>query len=295
MKQFNNRKSHRGFTLIELLIVIAILGILAVAVVTALNIVGNLNKGTLARAKTFNASIENALSINQVGKWSFEEQNGDTAKDTSGYGNNGDLGGTSNACPGAAACPTWKTAIDCGLGYGGCLKFDGSNDYISMPSILIRNTDLTITAWVFRSGSTQGSIFYVDDGTPGFAFRVMAAGAINAGIRDGVGNFMEAETTTSISLNQWNHIALVVNKGAKSISIFINGVKSATVTNTNINFSQIPDYIVALGAKTVFNVPTSPYFNGIMDEVAIYKQALGAYQIQQLYAQGLVRHVLAIR
>jgi len=86
------REGVRGFTLIELLVVIAILGILAVAVVTALNIVGNLNKGTLARAKTFSASVENALSINQVGKWSFEETTS-PSKDTSGYNNNGTWGG----------------------------------------------------------------------------------------------------------------------------------------------------------------------------------------------------------
>lgn len=83
----------KGFTLIELLIVIAILGILSVAIVTALNVVGNLNKATLAKAKTFSASVENALSINQVGKWSFEEGSGITAKDTSGYENNGTISG----------------------------------------------------------------------------------------------------------------------------------------------------------------------------------------------------------
>jgi hypothetical protein len=33
--------------------------------------------------------------------------------------------------------------------------------------------------------------------------------------------------------------------------------------------------------------------NAIIDEVAIYKQAIGVYQIQQLYSQGLPKHQLA--
>ena len=67
----NNRTI--GFTLIELLIVIAVIGILSVGLLIAINVTGNLDKTNLAKAKTFAASVENDLSINQVGKWSFEE------------------------------------------------------------------------------------------------------------------------------------------------------------------------------------------------------------------------------
>lgn len=65
--------AKKGFTLIELLIVVGILGIVAVGIVTTLNVVGIISKAELSNAKTLAASLENDLAINQVGKWSFEE------------------------------------------------------------------------------------------------------------------------------------------------------------------------------------------------------------------------------
>jgi hypothetical protein len=35
------------------------------------------------------------------------------------------------------------------------------------------------------------------------------------------------------------------------------------------------------------------WFEGLIDEVAIYSQALKFSQIQQLYAKGLIKHQLA--
>ena len=73
MKQLNNGKASQGFTLIELLIVIAVLGILATGILTVINTTSQVKKATLVKAKKLSASIENSLSLSQVGKWSFEE------------------------------------------------------------------------------------------------------------------------------------------------------------------------------------------------------------------------------
>ena len=73
IRPFNHSKARKGFTLIELLIVIAVVGVLAVGVLTAINVTSQIGKANLSKAKTFSASVENSLAINQVGKWSFEE------------------------------------------------------------------------------------------------------------------------------------------------------------------------------------------------------------------------------
>src|SRR3989344_4041409 len=112
-----------GFTLIELLVVIAVIGVLSAGVLTAINITSQLTKANLAKAKTFAASVENSLGFDQVGKWSFEDPSGDTAEDTSGYGNNGNLAGSSAVCGSGGACPAWQNSTQCDLGFGGCLSF----------------------------------------------------------------------------------------------------------------------------------------------------------------------------
>jgi len=74
----------RGFTLIELLIVIAVLGVLAGGVIVAINPTAKINAANMAKAETFSASVQNSLSMDLVGEWTFDDG---TAKDTSGYGN----------------------------------------------------------------------------------------------------------------------------------------------------------------------------------------------------------------
>jgi len=281
MKQFNNR---RGFTLIELLIVIAILGILSVAVVTALNIVGNLNKATLARAKTFNASVENALSINQVGKWSFEEQAGTIAKDTSGYGNNGTL------LPSGSG-PVWQDANQCGLGYGGCLKFDGDDDYVSIPNSdnwNFGNKEFTIGFWI-RFNDVSGNKIIIEhaSGTD-YDWSIPKIGntTIRFEFKNSLGGNFSLDDNTSLVINTWYYVT--VTRTGNEFRIYRDGVlkNKATVGETIKNSNDI----LRIGKRD-----NGQEVNAFMDEVAIYKQALNSQNIQQLYAQGVIRHVLAFR
>jgi prepilin-type N-terminal cleavage/methylation domain-containing protein len=284
MKQFNNRKSHRGFTLIELLVVIAILGILAVAVVTALNVVGNLNKGTLARAKTFAASVENALSINQVGKWSFEDS-ANPGKDTSGYGNNG----TNNGA-------TWQTADQCGLGFGGCVRFSGAN-YITAalsPEFEYKGGSMTISFW--GNADSDGTFLSKPwNGNGDYNYRISWTGTDKIGVCIGA-NACEFYNATSESFSEgiWHNIVVVF--APSKVSVYVNGKLFGPWTHSIT--SWLPTYGNANIELTIGRVYPGSGGGGInarMDEVAIYKEALTSYQIQQLYAQGLVRHALAIR
>jgi len=147
MKQLNNGKASQGFTLIELLIVIAVLGILATGILTVINTTSQVKKATLVKAKKLSASIENSLSLSQVGKWSFESVVSGQTPDTSGYGNNGTVACTGVGC----TLPTWQTKDQCGLGLGGCLSFDGSDDYVNVTGVtsttLTGTQPFTVSLW----------------------------------------------------------------------------------------------------------------------------------------------------
>jgi prepilin-type N-terminal cleavage/methylation domain-containing protein len=282
----NNRS---GFTLIELLIVIAILGILSVAVVTALNIVGNLNKGTLARSKTFNASIENALSINQVGKWSFEETSS-PSKDTSGYNNDGTWGGA----------VTTSTPEECNLGFGRCVDFGGENSSIRVGDpVSLRVQTHTLAFWIKFKNVASGpwrSILQKYSTSPS-SHRVPGIWR-SAGFpqrfhwrydpgNQGFGGVGPNGEGTDFKLDEWYHIVGV--KNATTLKLYVNGNFIAS--------TGVPDSI-SQGSGDFF-LGTSPDYPGtnsvLLDEVAIYSEALTLSQIQKLYAQGVIRHALAMR
>ena len=78
-----------------------------------------------------------------VGYWSFNEGSGSTAADGSGNGHTGSL----------QYSPTWATTGSCRV--GGCLSFDGTDDYVRVAdSAPLRITgNLTLSAWIKPTGA----------------------------------------------------------------------------------------------------------------------------------------------
>lgn len=291
--------THKGFTLIELLVVIAVLGILSAGVFTAINITGNLTKANLAKAKTFSASVENALAISQVGKWSFDDSAA-PGKDTSGYGNNGTLADDFVGGSG----PTWQTVDQCGLGFGGCLSFDGVGDSVKpitppgFPSSLIPNNKLTLAAWIKPNNLTGNHYIMVKNGP----FYLQLAGnklygQIFAGSPTASGTSLTGDI--SLTANAWHHVAMVYD--GVNIKLYVDGkFDKQTAKNGNMPSTSgcflIGKYSNGSNCEYGVNLgENASFFSGLIDEVQIYKEALFASQIQQLYGQGFLRHRLALR
>ena len=295
LKRFNNRSGKalhrmvRGFTLVELLIVVAVVGVLSVGVLTAINVVSNINKATIARAKTFAASVENDIAISQVGKWSFEEGSGTVAKDTSGYGNNGTL---TNG-------PTWQTPSQCGVGLGGCLSFNGVNAYVDSGSIWTSDvTGFSFSLWFKRGdiNKEEGIIGKYVSGAFGAFYLVTQSGTDKLNFFLGNGNAVDSVSIQSKKVMNdtvsWHHVAGTF-KAKTFVRLYIDGAldnEQTSIVNTDKMFATVGASL-KIGDNT--NGASTNYFNGAIDEVAIYNQALFSSQIQQLYAQGLPRHLLA--
>jgi len=282
----------QGFTLVELLIVIAILGILSVAVLGAINVTSSLNKANLSKAKTFAASVENALSINQVGKWSFDDS-ASPGKDTSGYGNDGTVNGA-----------TWQNANQCGLGFGGCLSFDGVDDYVKVQNDTYR-LDWAISTtgfWYKHEVGSSGTVLAQNrtgDTYPGLWFTV-SSDIVSMKILNGspvvitIGSYQ-------VSSGRWYYFTGTSQEtpvvGDYRIRFYADGVlKGEQVQTAYYTHSDTYKAVFSIGSE--FNhygggdVPHN-FAKGMIDQVTVYNQSLTAYQIQQLYAKGLIRHQLA--
>ncbi len=153
---------------------------------------------------------------------------------------------------------------------GNALKFDGVNDYISIPDAnnLDITTNYTIEAWINVSSFTAlaGIVSkYQTVGSNGYLLRLGSSGTFS-----GIG-FDGMETVDGIlQAGKWYHIAATKSGGTRSL--YVNGV-AQTLTGTGITTAVNTDEL-RIGSD--FN---GRYFNGMIDEVRIWNTARTSTEI----------------
>jgi len=296
-KGFTTTSSHScGFTLIELLVVIAVVGILAAGILVALDIGGIFGKADIAKGKRFAQSLESGLIVDQVGKWSFEDGAGATAfKDSSRFKNDG-------SC---TSCPTVQDEDTCGLGLGGCVSFNGTTNYVDVDdhdSLNFGTGDFTVLAWVKTSSGAKHRVVnkWLQSSTLGWVLDInteasttaVAPGTVRFRMKEGSNNFDYDTDDVKVNDDNWHLITITVDRDSSTgFKVYKDGVQVGT--------SQDPTAVSgSISANTNLGIGVIPsnldlYYNGFMDEIAIYSESLNAYQIQHLYVSGLLRHQLA--
>ena len=107
-----------------------------------------------------------------------------------------------------------------GLDFPGIVKFDGTGDYLSLANNadFSFDGDFTIEAFVYPTAlNTFNTIFSTED----LDFKFISSGAVRIYTTSG------SNTTGTISLNRWSHIALV--RQGSTFKVYING-NGETVT-----------------------------------------------------------------
>ncbi|MBC8231837.1 LamG domain-containing protein [bacterium] len=211
-----------------------------------------------------------------AGVWLFNEGKGDTTKDSSGKGNDGEL---TNG-------PVWvKGKFDMAL------QFDGKDDFVNVDDTdELSGSDgkkLTVLAWFkttkidgtdntplvtkYLSASEKDWGLTVDSGKLKFAYETVGAGVdfeVNAPSMGG-----------TVELDTWYHGAFSLD--GKDVKVYLDGDEVAAVTiptetpNTDVN--------VAIGSVVYRN----NYYQGIIDEVAVITTALSQEDIVVIMNEGL--------
>jgi len=158
------------------------------------------------------------------------------------------------------------------------LNFDG-NDYVLVSDhrrLRLRRA-LTITAWIKETtrrphtkilSRRSGSYFYflgVDNGRP------------YGGIGNGR-NFTVTRKSIDMPLDQWHFLAFVFDSRANSMHIYYDGILDETTVTTSLPVLAGVD--LSIGADFE---GTGNFFEGLIDGVAIYDQALTAEEIRESY------------
>ncbi|MDI6730084.1 MAG: S8 family serine peptidase, partial [Candidatus Altarchaeum sp.] len=198
--------------------------------------------------------------LSLAGYWKFD----DNANDSSGKGNDGTVYGANYV--------TGK--------YGKALEFDGVNDYVSAgnDSSLSLNNAITIEAWVKLNTitATPNTILSKGSGnTTNYWMDIRSNGTIYFGGYTPTGDGCFGSVAGKITeANRWYHIAGTYD--GSSNKIYVDGVLVNNVAKT-CNLTTNVDNL------TIGTRRNSYYFNGTIDEVAIYNRALTASEIAARY------------
>lgn len=122
------------------------------------------------------------------------------------------------------------------------MYFDGTGDYITaLNPTPLGSGNFTVECWFYCTTALfYGTLFSTDDGTNSANGIRLVTGSSNNKLAIGVGSSGILESSSTFSLNVWNHVAMVRNNGV--ITLYLNGVSVGTVSNST-NFS-LNNYIV---------------------------------------------------
>jgi len=201
------------------------------------------------------------------GAWHFDEGEGQTAFDSSGYGNNGITGG-----------PIWVTGK-----INNALQFDGSNDYVDCgdPASLQLTDDMSVEFWAKPLNIASGRQNIVCKAYGGeFCLTMETSGSLNYyhGSCGGMcWPYMGFGTGNMFSNDTWVHVVLTRDMSTRTMSSYKNGSFVRSTTWTSDKDPSVSTYSLKVGAGYVNK------FNGLIDEVRLYNRVLSSTEITEHY------------
>jgi len=147
--------------------------------------------------------------------------------------------------------------------FGNALKFDGVNDFVSIPNINTVNT-YTISTWFFIN-NFDGMILGSSEANTTYIYIKDSVNEII--IRPTGGNFI----FPSINQGEWYHLFVVYDFAGSASSVWLNGVASSTNPSGVLAINNPLDI---LGSR----LGTGLEFGGIVDEAAFWENIVGTEQ-----------------
>jgi hypothetical protein len=213
-------------------------------------------------------SIVGNASAELVGYWKFDEGSGNAAYDSSGAGNDGAINGA-----------TW---VEEGK-INAALSFD-SGDFVEVPhsESLSITKEITVMAWSNSIGiSGNPTVVGKGSGAPNVQFELsLQSSGIFWQFKFDDGTWLECIMSTLPTMGEWHHITGTFD--GETFKVYLDGELGAELQSSQ---EALPanDLPVIIGKRIN---PEGRFFEGMIDEVAIYDQALSADEIQVAMAGG---------
>lgn len=213
-----------------------------------------------------------------AGIWLFDEGEGETAYDSSDNGNDGEI-----------VDGNWTSGK-----FGKALQFNGESTVVKIPDSknLDLETEVTIVAWVDAGKPKLAWPNIVSKGadvTPeNYAVFISTADSfVHFPMNPGGPRVWVNSPNGSFDLGKWQHVAATYD--GKSGKIYVDGKK---VQENPHSGNLLPnDMIFRIGNGG--SLGQAYWWNGVMDDVAIFNKALSEQEINEIMKNGLGR-ILAL-
>ena len=167
------------------------------------------------------------------------------------------------------------------------MTFDGTDDYVSVPSFqrFASDSDLTIEAFVKPTSLYSYTQIlgrgYSSAGYPNYYLR-KGGGSVGWSffVGDSSSNYT-ASDSDSIDVNVWQHVVGILNRSENLCKIYVNGLLKQTADATGMgSFENAGDNLVI--GKSPNSVSYS-YFAGDINTLKLYNKALTSTEVLQNY------------
>jgi hypothetical protein len=205
----------------------------------------------------------------------------DTSKLTEGLAGSFTLDGAFDGEPGTGRFVGKSKSVDSPFGKAVALSSD--TDAVTIPGAGARNVgmgEFTVAAWIKPRGpgavisaggyGAQGWYIDIEDRN---TFQFVSTGL------DGVLNGRVLSQPEVIQRDAWQHLAIAARRGKNETRIYVNGYLVGRGTTGPANLDP-------LGNLVLGSVVGAESFKGEIDEVRIYRRALGHAEVQGLVLPG---------
>lgn len=177
---------------------------------------------------------------------------------------------------------------------GGGISFDSLNeDCIDCQFSESLNTSQPISfyAWIKKTSSTDSFIIGQQDGSSnnfkGIAFQVRNDNVLRFIIRLDASNIINVETVTTLSNDNWYHVAVTYDGSlsANGVNIYINGVIEAkSIINDNIGLSSdiSTNSNMAVGVQDISG-SKGAFFDGTIKDVGYFLSELSDIEVNYIF------------
>jgi len=203
---------------------------------------------------------------NMEGWWKLDDEGTGTAIDYSGNDRDGTLGGD----------PEWVLGYD-----GDALSFDGSDDYVRIPSLGINSNTVTMTAWVKRESDQINwscILFHRNAGRAcgiGFSGQGGMTNHLQYHWNDNDPATYNFASGLVVPDNEWAFVALVVEPSRATL--YLNGTTNFAVNSiTHITQQFTGPLMIGQDPEIAGRL-----VRGAIDDARIYSRALTAEEIKQ--------------
>ncbi|MDV6029055.1 MAG: DUF4347 domain-containing protein [Phycisphaera sp. RhM] len=266
------------------------------------------NTAPVAADDAYSTSVNATLDVgptatNLANWWQFDEGAGQTSVDSGALGNDATLGATAGA---DTDDPTWTT----GYVGSGALTFDGSDDYVTTTSTVLKTaSSFTLSAWfqtttttaeqhILWEGYSGGNGYGSAPGTAAEAEMGLTVGAYNQANKivfflgydvpaNGADPIYIVSNSDFTDTTSFHHAAVTVTDlggGVFSASLYVDGVLEGTDTGVQNDRSAWGN--LQIGKPDA----NTRLFSGQIDEVRVYDTALSAGQVQDIARSGVLQN-----